>query len=312
MVNNISLSLISINYNNLEGLQKTLDSVVAQTRKDFEWIVIDGGSSDGSRELIEQNQDAITYWCSERDRGIFHALNKGVAQAKGDYCLFLNSGDILHDNKVVEMVLPFLSGDDFITGNECVVNPDYSYVRTRRNPDVFYAYCLLVGCLWHQSTFIRTSLLKERPFDESFKIVGDWETSFYWLVLCKRTYKHIDLIISDFVLGGISTDLKTAGEESWRTIDKRLSHRQQDLIALEFFSMNNTEENKRKMSETAYTAFANNFYTQQEYEDIFASYHKELVNYSSIHHRLFNYLCLSGYMNFAKLLYKCINIIKQK
>ena len=308
----MKLSIITINYNNKAGLQKTLDSVLAQTCKDFEWIVIDGGSSDGSKELIEQHQDTMAYWCSEPDKGVFNAMNKGVNHAKGEYCLFLNSGDILHDNKVVEMVLPFLSGHDFITGNECVVNPDYSYVRTRRNPDVFYAYCLLVGCLWHQSTFIRTSLLKERPYDESFKIVGDWETSLYWLVLCKSSYKHIDMIISDFVLGGVSTDLKAAGEESRRTINKRLSHREQNLIAMEFFSMNNTEENKRKMAETAYTAFANNFYTQQEYDDIFASYRKELVNNSSIHHRFFNYLCLSGHMNFAKLLYRCITVIMQK
>jgi hypothetical protein len=160
--------------------------------------------------------------------------------------------------------------------------------------------------LLHQSTFIRTSLLKERPYDESFKIVGDWETTFYQLVINKKNYKHIDLLISDFVLGGISTDLKAAGQESKRAIDGYLSHRQQDMMALEYFSKNSTEENKSKISETAYTAFANNFYTQQEYDDVFASYRKELVNYSSIHHRFFNYLCLSGHMNFAKLLYRCI------
>lgn len=303
----MKLSIITINYNNCLGLRRTTDSVITQTCKHFEWIVIDGGSSDGSKELIEQEQNVMAYWCSERDRGVFHAMNKGVGHAKGEYCLFLNSGDILHDNKVVEMVLPFLSGADFITGNECVVDSDYSYVKTRNNPDYFYAYHLLVGCLWHQSTFIRTSLLKERPYNETYKIVGDWETSFYQLVINKRTYKHIDLIISDFVLGGISTDLKAAGEESKRTIDKCLSHRQQDLIALEFFSKNITEENKRKMSETAYTAFANNYYSQQEYNEIYIPYRRTLIRYSSIHHRLINFMCLSGHLNLLSSFYRFVH-----
>ena len=193
------LSIITINYNNRTGLQKTVDSVINQTCKDFEWIVIDGGSTDGGKELIEQYQDNITYWCSEPDRGIFNAMNKGVKYAKGDYCLFLNSGDRLHDNHVIEKVIPLLSDSDFITGNECVVNSQYKEIRIRKNPSVFDKYQLLIGCLWHQSTFIRTSLLKERPYDETFRVVGDWETTFYQLVLKNKTYQHIDILVSDFV-----------------------------------------------------------------------------------------------------------------
>ena len=89
----MTLSIITINYNNLEGLKKTIESVCSQTYRDYEWIVIDGGSTDGSRELIEENKSHIHYWVSEPDNGIYHAMNKGIAQAKGDYCQFLNSGD---------------------------------------------------------------------------------------------------------------------------------------------------------------------------------------------------------------------------
>lgn len=297
------LSIITINYNNRAGLQKTVDSVKSQTCKDFEWIVIDGGSTDGCKELIEQYQDAITYWCSEPDRGIFNAMNKGVKHASGDYCLFLNSGDRLHDNCVIEKVIPQLFDDDFITGNECVVDSQYEEVRIRKNPEAFDKYQLLIGCLWHQSTFIRTCLLKERPYDETFKVVGDWETTFYQLVLNNKTYKHIDILVSDFVEGGISTDLKYAREESKRMIDSCLSQREQDTIALAYFSKKGTESDKRQISEIAYTAFANDYYQQHDFIELFAPYKKILVHYSTLYHRLFNLMCLSGQMKVARLLY---------
>ena len=78
----MKLSIITINYNNKAGLQKTIDSVVAQTWRDFEWIIIDGGSTDGSKELIEQYQQHFAYWCSEPDKGVYNAMNKGIDKAK--------------------------------------------------------------------------------------------------------------------------------------------------------------------------------------------------------------------------------------
>lgn len=301
------LSVVTINYNNKAGLRKTIDSVIAQTCKNFEWIVIDGGSTDGSKELIEQYQDYITYWCSELDRGIFNAMNKGVKQANGEYCLFLNSGDKLHAPQVLEKVIPLLTDSDFITGNECVVNSNYEEVRIRKNPAVFDNYHLLIGCLWHQSTFIRTSLLRERPYVETFRIVGDWETTFFQLVLNHKTYKHVELLISDFVEGGISTDLKYAREESKCMIDRYLSQREQDMIALAYFSKRGTESDKRQISEIAYTAFANDYYQRQDFIEVFAPYKEILVRYSTLHHRLFNLMCLSGQMRMARLLYRLLS-----
>ena len=98
----MKLSIITINYNNQEGLKKTIESVVSQTMRDFEWIVIDGGSTDGGKEIIEQNKQCLDYWCSEPDKGIYHAMNKGIRASHGDYLMFLNSGDSLYDNKVIE------------------------------------------------------------------------------------------------------------------------------------------------------------------------------------------------------------------
>ena len=80
----MKLSIITVNYNNKTGLQNTIDTVVAQTWRDFEWIVIDGGSTDGSKELIEQNKQHFAYWCSEQDKGVYDAMNKGILRAKGE------------------------------------------------------------------------------------------------------------------------------------------------------------------------------------------------------------------------------------
>jgi len=82
------LSIITINYNNCAGLKRTIDSVVSQSFKDYEWIVIDGGSKDGSKDLIEQYSDSFTYWVSEPDNGIYNAMNKGIEKANGEWMLF--------------------------------------------------------------------------------------------------------------------------------------------------------------------------------------------------------------------------------
>lgn len=91
----MKLSIITINFNNRDGLQRTINSVLSQSFKDFEWIVIDGGSTDGSRNLLEIYKKYFSYWCSEPDKGVYNAQNKGISVAKGEYMSFMNSGDII-------------------------------------------------------------------------------------------------------------------------------------------------------------------------------------------------------------------------
>ena len=94
----MQLSIITINRNNKTGLEKTIYSVVNQNYKDYEYIVIDGDSSDGSLEVIKRNEKYFSYWVSEPDSGVYQAMNKGIDRANGEYCLFLNSGDYLKDD----------------------------------------------------------------------------------------------------------------------------------------------------------------------------------------------------------------------
>ena len=306
----MKLSIITINYLNFDGLQKTIESIVSQSYKNFEWIVIDGGSTDGSRKLIEQHQDAMAYWCSEPDRGIYHAMNKGVVQAKGDYCLFLNSGDILHNEHVIKDVIPFLDGTDIVAGDEWRVDEDYSFIKLNKNPQEISTYFFLVSSLFHQGVFMRRSILEAYPFDETMKITADWAEMFYVFLSRGMSYKHIDVVVSDFVAGGASDqdwDLLCAERKS--IYDKYLTHRQQDEVSLQYHCIRDEEFSKRYMAEVAYTAFANNYYSQQEYLDIFTPYRKTLISSSSFYHRFFNLMCLSGYMTLAWKLYICLSKI---
>lgn len=123
------LSIITVNLNNREGLRKTIESVICQSFSDYEYIIIDGGSTDGSKELIELYQNKVTYWISETDKGIYNAMNKGIKTGKGDYCLFLNSGDWLVNSTVIEKEFSDSKQADIIYGNTIFSKIDGSNYR---------------------------------------------------------------------------------------------------------------------------------------------------------------------------------------
>ena len=108
-------SIITVNLNNACGLEDTIISVFNQTCHDYEFLIIDGGSTDNSRTIIEQYQNQINYWVSEPDNGIFNAMNKGIKASRGEYLIFMNSGDCFYNGKVLEDSLPYL-GTDFTIG----------------------------------------------------------------------------------------------------------------------------------------------------------------------------------------------------
>ena len=111
-------SIITVNYNNKDGLRKTIESVIHQTFRDFEFIVIDGGSTDGSAEVLKEYDAQIDYWVSEPDNGVYYAMNKGTRQAHGDYLNFMNSGDCLYDEKVLEHLSAKGLSADIIVGRD--------------------------------------------------------------------------------------------------------------------------------------------------------------------------------------------------
>ena len=224
------LTIITINYNNHDGLQKTVESVVAQTCRDFEWIIIDGGSTDGSKELIEKNQKHFAYWCSEPDKGIYNAMNKGIAKANGDYLLFLNSGDYLYNERVIENSYSSLKDYDFIVADTlCIRNNGEKRIWTFEKH--LTAYQLVKYSLSHQSTFIKTKLLKDRPYREDYKIVSDWEQMIYELLVNNRSYHYIPQIIACFYEDGVSrTNYEENNNERNNVLNEYFSQRIQKAI----------------------------------------------------------------------------------
>lgn len=198
----MELSIITINYNNKDGLQKTIDSVISQTWRDFEWIVIDGGSTDGSKELMEKYQDHFAYWCSEPDKGIYNAMNKGIAKAQGEYCLFLNSGDNLHDHNVLGRVFNNVFSADVIYGDVNFLLTDINWVN--KYPDKLSTHFFLANTIGHPGSFIKRSLFQEGGYPENLKIASDYYYFLKWFREGK-TFSHIDLIVSDYDTSGVSS-----------------------------------------------------------------------------------------------------------
>ena len=197
------ISIITINLNNKQGLERTINSVLSQTYFDkVEYIIIDGGSTDGSKELIEQHKDKLYYWCSEPDRGIYNAMNNGITVSTGDYLLFLNSGDYLSENTVLERVFPYLQYD-IVYGNEWKVNERYKGPYEAKYPDKLDESFFRRTSLPHQSTFIKSELLKENHYSEDYKIISDWKF-FIEAFRNGKTYKHMPFIVSVYDCSGFS------------------------------------------------------------------------------------------------------------
>ena len=196
----MELSIITINYNNRDGLKKTIDSVMSQTYKGFEWILIDGGSTDGGKELILQHQDCFSFWCSEPDKGIYNAMNKGIDRATGNYLLFLNSGDVFFDSSVLERVMSGPLDADIVSGQ--MVRMDNLQPLRHYQSDIVLQ--LFTGSLNHQASFIRRELLETIKYDERLRIVSDWK--FWWdsIVFHQCSFKEIDLCVSKQDMSGIS------------------------------------------------------------------------------------------------------------
>lgn len=214
------LSIITINYNNREGLRKTIDSVVAQTFKDLEWIVIDGGSTDGSRELIEKFADHFSYWVSEPDKGVYNAMNKGIQVAKGEYLQFLNSGDWLYDETSLERCFSHPFTSDIVYGDLLFVKGD-GIVEKSCFPDPLTLRYFYRRSLGHNASFIRRELLQENPYEERFGIVSDW-FFFFKQALNNCSFEYINETVSCFDMNGISC------------VNKELVKQEREIVLTEY------------------------------------------------------------------------------
>jgi len=199
----MKLTVITINLNNRNGLENTITSLRRQTFRAFQYIVIDGGSEDGIREVINQNENALDFWVSEPDRGIYHAMNKGIKAAKSEYLLFLNSGDTLLHDDTLEEIVPNLGGADIVYGNLRIVH--HGKCRDHIYPDKLTFSYFLGHSIGHPASFIKRDLFEKIGlYDEKMKICADWGFFIRAIGLFKASYLHISKTVAVFHTDGIS------------------------------------------------------------------------------------------------------------
>jgi glycosyltransferase involved in cell wall biosynthesis len=235
------ISIITINYNNREGLERTFDSVFSQNYTNFEYIVIDGASNDGSKELIDQFSDKITFWVSEPDKGIYNAMNKGIDQVNGEYVFFLNSGDVFLDSNSLEKVSEELHTDDIIYFNIQVVGENTNFVK--KCPQKLDFAFLYEDTLPHQSTFMKSDTFRiVGKYDEQISIVADWK--WFLIAVCRYNlkFRNVEETISIFYLDGISAD-----EKSWPIIRKERREILEKSVPFLLFEYENRKKVENKL-----------------------------------------------------------------
>lgn len=215
-------SIITVNYNNANGLIDTINSVISQTYHDYEFIIIDGGSTDNSKSIIEENQSQINYWVSELDNGIFNAMNKGILASKGDYLIFMNSGDCFYNETVLEESLQYLKSDFVIGGikrkdDDSTMNYELSDISMM----TFYK-----GAIPHQAVFHKRLLFQNSLYDETLKISSDWKFFFKKFIFDNATYNLMPVVVCSFDTTGISnTNTEWAAKERDQIISESLPPR---------------------------------------------------------------------------------------
>lgn len=197
-------SIITINYNDAVGLQSTMDSVFDQTLTDYEYIVIDGGSTDGSLEIIKSNCGNIHFWVSENDDGIYDAMNKGIAVAKGGYCMFLNSGDKFYDKAVLQKVSDSGMKEQIIYG-DLIYSKSNMTIGVKKNPKKITIPFLLVSGIGHQAQFIQKALFEQHgSYSTTFQISSDYEFFVKLYFKFGLITKHLPFPIAVYDISGIS------------------------------------------------------------------------------------------------------------
>lgn len=201
----MKLSIITINYNNADGLKRTISSVVSNVSSEVEYIVIDGGSTDESVDIIKQYAKDINYWVSESDKGVFHAMNKGLVKAKGEYVMFINSGDLIKTDVDFTNILSFLTGEDMIYFDIELEDINKSYINTY--PDNLDFKFFAEQSLPHQATFTKREILLEYGgYNEQMRIASDWAFTVDAVCLKGYSYRHVVTYFSTYFLDGISSD----------------------------------------------------------------------------------------------------------
>lgn len=210
------ISIITVCFNEQDNIKRTMESILSQNEKCFEYIICDGGSTDDTLCIIEETKkkykDINIRVISKKDGGIYYGMNNGIEYANGDYILFINAGDQLHDTNVISSLVSEINDKSQIIYGNCV------FVEKDIEKEIVCDDSKLLQdmTVCHPAVLVPTSIMKERRFNTSYKIAADYE----YLVYLKTSgfqFKHIERYISYFFYGGVCTsDFKKSMEERCR------------------------------------------------------------------------------------------------
>lgn len=220
----MKVSIITVNFNNAMGLKATLESVSRQSYKDYEVIVVDGASTDESVDVIKSYIPRIAdlSYVSEKDSGIYNAMNKGIRMSSGDYLNFMNSGDIFYNELTLEQILPFLQqGKAIVTGIGYAENYE---IRPPKPAELSLTF-FLKNSMNHQAAFIKAAVMKQYMYNENYKIVSDTEFFFRALVLDNCSYLDVSVNVCACEKAGASGNLNESLQERYRAIKALLPDR---------------------------------------------------------------------------------------
>ena len=198
------LSVITIVYNNVRDIERTVLSVLNQSYANIEYLVIDGASNDGTLGILKKYEGKISRLISERDKGIYDAMNKGLALANGDYVLFMNSGDEIYVSDTVEKIFATESDGDIYYGETEMYDENWKSLGQRRHraPDHFTWKDFRFGmCISHQAIYIRRSLTE--PYDLNYQLSSDID----WIIRATKKAKkivNVKMNVAKYLMGGMS------------------------------------------------------------------------------------------------------------
>jgi len=199
-----TLSVITVVYNNVRDIERTMLSVLTQTYQDVEYIIVDGLSTDGTLRIINRYRNLLAKVISEKDEGIYDAMNKGLAAAKGDYVLFMNSGDEFYDNDTVEKVFATARGADIYYGETEMINEEGESLGRRRHetPQQFtwesFRYGMNVS---HQAIYVKRSLAE--AYDRRYALSADID----WIIrvaMKAHIIVNVKQYVAKYLVGGMS------------------------------------------------------------------------------------------------------------
>lgn len=200
------ITVVTVVWNDATHIDKTIVSVLSQSYPSIEYIIIDGGSTDGTVEIIKKYANKISYWESEPDKGVYDAMNKGIAASTGDYVIFMNSGDTFHSDDVIEkMHLEEAGKDSIVYGNVSVKYWDG--IVTEKPHEFFKTSMKFKGVgICHQTVFFPGEVIRKMRYDLTYRIASDYDLMYrMWRDGVKFVYR--DIVVADYEWGnGISSN----------------------------------------------------------------------------------------------------------